>query len=64
VRSVTVSSRAVSAAWREGESSLAYLHTFPYLVVANVRERLAVSKQTMHRVQMERFSLNKLYGRG
>ncbi|PNF13776.1 hypothetical protein B7P43_G12836 [Cryptotermes secundus] len=30
-----------------------------YLVVAKVRERLAVSKQT-HRVQMERFNLKKL----
>jgi hypothetical protein len=30
------------------------------LVVANVRERLAVSKQTAHRVHMERFSLNEL----
>jgi hypothetical protein len=31
-----------------------------YLMVAKVRERLAVSKQTMHRVNMERFSLKKL----
>jgi hypothetical protein len=31
-----------------------------YLVVAKVRERLAVSKQTAHRVHMERFSLKKL----
>jgi hypothetical protein len=31
-----------------------------YLVVAKVRERLAVSKQTMRRVQMESFSLMKL----
>ncbi|PNF30195.1 hypothetical protein B7P43_G08421 [Cryptotermes secundus] len=31
-----------------------------YLVVANVRERLAVSKQTTHRVHMERFNLRKL----
>jgi hypothetical protein len=29
----------------------------PYLVVAKVRERLAVSKQTAHRVHMERFNL-------
>jgi hypothetical protein len=29
-------------------------------VVANVRERLAVSKQTAHRVHMERFNLQKL----
>jgi hypothetical protein len=31
-----------------------------YLVVAKVRERLAVSKQTMHRVHIERFNLKKL----
>jgi hypothetical protein len=31
-----------------------------YLVVAKVRERLAVSKQTMHRIDMGRFSLKKL----
>jgi hypothetical protein len=31
-----------------------------YLVVAKVKERLAVSKQTTHRVHMERFSLKKL----
>jgi hypothetical protein len=31
------------------------------LVMAKVRERLAVSKQTMHRFYMERFSLKKLY---
>jgi hypothetical protein len=31
-----------------------------YLVVAKVRERLAVSKQTMHMVHMERFNLKKL----
>jgi hypothetical protein len=31
-----------------------------YLVAANVRERLAVSKQTTHRVHMERFNLRKL----
>jgi hypothetical protein len=29
-------------------------------VVAKVRERLTVSKQTTHRVHMERFSLKKL----
>jgi CTP-dependent riboflavin kinase len=29
-------------------------------VVARVRERLEVSKQTAHRVLMERFNLNKL----
>jgi hypothetical protein len=31
-----------------------------YLVVAKVTERLAVSKQTTHRVRMERFNLKKL----
>jgi hypothetical protein len=31
-----------------------------YLVVAKVREILAVSKQTAHRVHMERFNLKKL----
>jgi hypothetical protein len=31
-----------------------------YLVVAKIRERLAVSKQTTHRVHVERFSLKKL----
>jgi hypothetical protein len=31
-----------------------------YLVVAKVRERLAVSKQTAHRGYMERFNLEKL----
>jgi hypothetical protein len=31
-----------------------------YLVVAKVRERLAVSKQTTHRVHMERLNLKKL----
>jgi hypothetical protein len=31
-----------------------------YLVVAKVRERLAVSKQTAHRVHMERINLKKL----
>jgi hypothetical protein len=30
------------------------------LVVAKVRERLAVSKQTMHRFHMERSNLKKL----
>jgi hypothetical protein len=30
-----------------------------YLVVAKVRERLALSKQTTHRVHMERFNLEK-----
>jgi hypothetical protein len=31
-----------------------------YLVVAKVRDRLAVSKRTTHRVHMERFNLKKL----
>jgi hypothetical protein len=31
-----------------------------YLVVAKVRERLAMSKQTTQRVHMERFNLKKL----
>jgi hypothetical protein len=31
-----------------------------YMVVAKVRERLAVSKQTTHRVHMERSNLKKL----
>jgi hypothetical protein len=31
-----------------------------YLVVANVRERLAVSKQTTHKFHTERFNLKKL----
>jgi hypothetical protein len=35
-------------------------HTDDCLVVANVRERLAVSKQTKHKFYMERFDLKKL----
>jgi hypothetical protein len=35
-------------------------NTDHYLVVAKFRERLAVSKQTTHRVHMERFNLKKL----
>jgi hypothetical protein len=31
-----------------------------YLVVANVRERLAVNKQRLHIFHMERFNLKKL----
>jgi hypothetical protein len=31
-----------------------------YLVVAKVRDRLAVSKRTAHRIHMERFNLKKL----
>jgi hypothetical protein len=34
--------------------------TDTYLVVARVKERLAVSKQRTHRVHMERFNLKKL----
>jgi hypothetical protein len=41
--------------FREADSD-----TDHYLVVAEVRERLAVSKQIKHRVQMERFNLEKL----
>jgi hypothetical protein len=32
-----------------------------YLVVAKVRERLAVSKRTTHRAHTERFNLKKLH---
>jgi hypothetical protein len=35
-------------------------NTDHYLVVAKVRERLAVSKQTTYRFHMERFNLKKL----
>jgi hypothetical protein len=31
------------------------------LVVTEIRERLALSKQGMHRFHMERFNLKKLY---
>jgi hypothetical protein len=34
--------------------------TDQYLVVAEIRERLAVSKQTMYNFHMERFNLKKL----
>jgi hypothetical protein len=34
--------------------------TVQYLVVAKVRERLAVSKQTAHRFHIEMFNLKKL----
>jgi hypothetical protein len=37
-----------------------YCGTDHYLVVVNVRERLAVSKQTTHRDHMKGFNLNKL----
>jgi hypothetical protein len=33
-----------------------------YQVVAKIGERLAVSKQTTHRLHMERFNLKKLNG--
>jgi hypothetical protein len=33
-----------------------------YLVVTKVRERMAVSKETMHSVRMERFNLKELNG--
>jgi hypothetical protein len=35
-----------------------------YLVVARVRERLAVSKQTTQRVHMDRFNLKYVHGLG
>jgi hypothetical protein len=35
-------------------------NTDHYLVVAKVRERLAVSKQTMHRGQMDKFNFKEL----
>jgi hypothetical protein len=34
--------------------------TGDYLVVAKIKERLAVSKQRLHRLHMERFNLKKL----
>ena len=34
--------------------------TDPYLVIAKVRKRLAVSKQTAHRFDRQRFNLRKL----
>jgi hypothetical protein len=40
--------------------SIADCDTDLSLVVAKVRERLAVSKQTKHRIRMERFNLKKL----
>jgi hypothetical protein len=40
--------------------SAAHCDTDHYLVVAKIRERLAVSKQTTHRFHMERFNLKKL----
>jgi hypothetical protein len=39
---------------------VAVCDTDHYLVLAKVREGLAVSKQTAHRVYMERFNLKKL----
>jgi hypothetical protein len=38
----------------------AVCYTDHYLVVANVRERLAVNKQRSHRFDMERFNLKDL----
>jgi hypothetical protein len=38
----------------------AYCGTDHYLVVAKVREKLAVSKQTTHKVHRDRFNLKKL----
>jgi hypothetical protein len=35
--------------------------TDQYLVVAKVRDRLAMSKQTVHRIHMESFNLEKLH---
>jgi hypothetical protein len=35
-----------------------------YLLVANVRERLAANKQGSHKFHMQRFNLNKLIGVG
>jgi hypothetical protein len=34
--------------------------TYHYLVLAKIRERLAVNKQESHKFQMERFNLKKL----
>jgi hypothetical protein len=53
---------------RRRHSSILYVRSFMtadcdtdhYLIVAKVRERLAVSKQTTHRVHMESFSVKKL----
>jgi hypothetical protein len=38
-----------------------FLDTDHYLVVAKVRERLAVNKQRTHRFHTERFNLKKLH---
>jgi hypothetical protein len=53
---------------RRRHSSILYVSSFSaadcdidhYQKVATIRERLAVSKQTTHRVHMERFNLKKL----
>jgi hypothetical protein len=53
---------------RKRHSSILHVRSFRaadcdsdhYLVVANVREKLAVSKQTTHRVHMEKFNFNKI----
>jgi len=38
----------------------AYCDTYHYMVIANVRERLAVGKQTAQRFDRQRFNLRKL----
>jgi hypothetical protein len=53
---------------RKRHSSALDVHSFwgadcdidHYLVVAKVRDRLAVSKQTTHRIHNKRFNLEKL----
>jgi hypothetical protein len=53
---------------RQWHSSVLHVRSFRaadsdvgnYLVVAKVRERLAVNKQRSHRFQIERFNLRKL----
>jgi hypothetical protein len=54
---------------RQTHLNILYVHSYKavdcdsdhYLVVAKVRERLAVNKQRLHRFHMERFNLKKLY---
>jgi hypothetical protein len=45
---------------QNGSTNAADCDTDHYLVVTKIRERLAVSKQTTHKVHMERFNLKKL----